>query len=606
MKPFLKSVGRALLVPVVFLTLSFLYLYPGTQALIERRTDVVLSDDTDLTTLPYANETLIQIFHERPTDLLFGAVFVDRGSPSCGAASWVTWGERWTTIAFSKLIPIEQLSTVFIYLLLASNGVVMYAFCRTIGWSRSLSYALAIAWAFCAYTLARSRVHTALAGTYHLPLIFLGLNLISRGKTWRSVIGAAFCFLLSTTTAHYLIITAAFLSPFYLVYLGIKREKGSWIRLALRTSGAVFPSVLFLIFCLKFPVPPRVQLSPDKLRPQLAQAPAGELHPFLTRFASRPIDYLTGDVANGALDTNPIRQQLNESVLSQLGDGIAHERAAGIRWIFLLILGLCPLLLFKVRSRNLNCEVAFFTVLGVFALWLSLSPTFFGIPGPSLWLHNLVEQIRVPSRANIFVHFAVLMIAGAVLHTLAHRFSFKNKKLLRLQKFVLLPGVLPALVIFELPPLLQKLPLAPIRPRMESLARERGSCGPGLHFPVTNFDYFEVHHYHFIQQMRGSDCVILNNDQTRGPELAMLNRFPYHPQFFKALNDPIEGPRIADQLEKFARCVPLTWIAFDAATSPAWREDLCRRLGWRLHTDLACTADSLASPLKNSAEECLK
>jgi hypothetical protein len=292
-------------------------------------------------------------------------------------------------------------------------------------------------------------------------------------------------------------------------------------------------------------------------------------------------------------------------VLSHLGTGNAsenapgnpHEHAAGIRWLFWALLLTVPWLLFKGWLRQSRRQVFFFFVFGAFCFWLSLAPQALGFAGPSEWLYHLVKAIRVPSRASILVHFSVLMIAGLILNELRTR---------GFGRWLLFPGVLPVLVLLELPPLLQAMPMAPVRPRFESLARENGSCGPGLHFPISNFDYLEVHHYHFIQRMRGNDCIILNNDQTRASELALLNRFPYLPQFFTALNDPIEGPKISASLETLVRCVPLKWIAFDPATSPAWREDFCKRLNWKLNADLICAGSSLEGPLNQKPEECLK
>jgi hypothetical protein len=596
----LRAFSRFLpLLPLVFfLVLTGLYLSPGTEALLEGRTDTVLSDDTDPSPLPYTYETLRRIFDHRPADFFFGAVVSDRGSPSGASALWIPWSEKWTVLAASFFIPYEQISTFFVYILLVANALAMYALCRYQAWSRNIALALAMAWAFNPYTLARAKVHMALAGTFHLPLIFLGLLLIVKGRDGRSLVFAALCFLAATTTAHYLIITAAFVSPFYFLYLGIQRDRLPWARLIGRTLLATLPAVLFLLFCLKFPVPPHAQLSLEKTRPQsLLDVPEGTLHPFLTRFAVRPSDYLTGNVAFGELDLNPLRGQLNSWTLSHLGESFAHERAAGIRWLFLTIVGCLPYLFYRRSLTAAEGPILFFTGFAAFGFWLSLAPGALGIPGPSEWLYGLIKNIRVPSRANILVQFSFLMMAGLVLNEI---------KLRRFARWLLIPGLLPALVIIELPPLLQAMPMAPIRPRYESLARENGSCGIGLHFPVTNFDFFEVHHYHFIQRMRGSDCIILNNDQTRAPELALLNRFPLVPDFLKALNDPLDGPKIAASLESLVRCIPLNWIAFDPATSPAWRESFCQRLNWKLNSELVCIGPSLDAPLTNQPSECLK
>ncbi|MEK7356277.1 MAG: hypothetical protein AAB250_07495, partial [Bdellovibrionota bacterium] len=199
MKRAALNVGLA----VILISLTYFYLYPGSQAIVDGRIDTMISDGTDPAPLPYAYDQMVQTWHEKPHRLFFGAVHIDAADPQYGANFWFPWNERLAVILGSYFFPIEQLYGVMLFGLLLMNALCMYLLGRYLGWARTISFGLALAWGFSCYTRARAKVHGSLAGIYHLPLIFLGLYLVVRGRSKRSLALAALALLGAATVAHY-------------------------------------------------------------------------------------------------------------------------------------------------------------------------------------------------------------------------------------------------------------------------------------------------------------------------------------------------------------------------------------------------------------------
>jgi hypothetical protein len=165
------SIGIVLLT----LVLTYFYLAPGFEALLEGRRDRVMSDGTDGASLPGAYDALIQTWRTYPSRMFYGSVYMERLDPEKGSAYTAPWNERWLVVLSSYFVPVEQLSTALVIWLMLINVFCMYQLGRYLQWPLAIRYGLSIAWAFCCYTRARAKVHMALAGIYHLPLIFLGL-----------------------------------------------------------------------------------------------------------------------------------------------------------------------------------------------------------------------------------------------------------------------------------------------------------------------------------------------------------------------------------------------------------------------------------------------
>lgn len=579
---------------LVFVGLTYAYLYPGSRALVEGRHDIVLSDDTDMAPLPQMYANILSTWKAHPSWLFYGTVYSENVNPQTGTNYWMSWNERWLTVWLSPFIPLEQLSTGIAFVILILNALLFLMMARYFRWPWPLAFGLAIAFAFCPFVRARAKVHMDMAAIYHLPAIFLALGLIVRGRSCRSLAAAAALLLLACSVIHYFLVTSIFLSPFFLAYLFVNRTasphdvKSRFWRLGL----ASLPAFLFLLFNYTHMLPSSARMSAKQAVPHSVPTNMG-LHPFLSVYAAHPIDYLGGDIAlhNSATDWNPLREKINEQILTHLGHGNSHERTNGIRWS-LLVLALVALI---VGRRRL--EPWYFFIFGLFCFCLSLSPQSLGY-GPSAWLYDLVPQIRVPSRAGICVHFAVLMLVGFWLTEVWNKKSSR-----RWGRWAIC--LLPLLMVAEDPPLVQGMPMSPVRPAFAELQPSAGPCGVGLYVPFVNDDVMPAIYYHFQQRLRGSDCTYLNAFNGFSPEAsALLRVLPPTPEF---IHDITRNLIVKDQLLHLARCTPLSWMVFDESLPQDWAERTCHDLGWHVATSdpRLCLSPLKGAPMVNSPSQCL-
>ena len=160
---------------LLFIALTYVYLNPGGRAMLDGRTDIALGDGTDSAPMPYYYDLLLQTWKNHPSRLFYGSVYFESIDPEHGTPMWHPWNERWLVILSSKFIPLEQLTTAYLFWLFVLNGFFMFLLGRYLGWPWPISLGIGIAWAFNCFTRARAKVHLALAGIYHLPLIFLRL-----------------------------------------------------------------------------------------------------------------------------------------------------------------------------------------------------------------------------------------------------------------------------------------------------------------------------------------------------------------------------------------------------------------------------------------------
>ena len=558
---------KNLSVAIFFAVLSVCYLYPGFSPVFNGDTSQVMSDGTDAATLPYQYGVLLEAMRERPADLFFGAVPARHLNSPEGYPLWIPWSERAIVLFWSFFTPLEHLSTVYAGTIMLLNALCMYALGRLMGWSRAVALAMAIAWAFCPFTRGRAQVHVGFAGTYHIPLAMLSLFWATRGK----VLSAVFGFLAVAMAPHYFVITLVALSPLFLLATWAYRpwEKRGWLHLGV----AVLPMIALLAWCYLKPLPAQLLESGLAGHPPSGQTAGSDAHEFLTRFAARPIDYLTGDIALGPEDINPARGTLSDWVYEDMGYSNPHERANGIRWF---VCGLAILsLIFWQAERRFKIAVL---LLGAVAFWLSL-----GGAGPAYWLYSLVSQIRVPSRAGIFVNFAAILLAGTFLR------GWNGRWLI----------VLPMIAILELPPFLQGMRVFPVRPRLQSLSTE--SCGTGMYYPYVAGNWGVLQSYYFQQEMRESRCGILNRVWPTEFSERMYQRMGLTTDRLNAINSGRDG--VNEDLKHFAKCVPLSWIVFDPQTSAAARIGLCTELGWQMTEPRVCKGPNL--PLVRKPAECI-
>lgn len=598
-----------LLLLALSLGLTYAYLYPGSQALLTGDTARVMSDDTDPADLPYTYDQTLRTWAEHPSRFLYGSVYIDGRDPERGLPLWMSFGERFSVITLGQFVPLEQLSTAVVALALLANAAAFFALTRTLGWSTWIGLALSLAWAFNPFTRARAQVHPAMAAIYHLPLIFLALTLIARGRDRRSLGLAALALLGAGCVNHYFLITTFFLSPLFLVFL-FTNANGERTRVFKRLALAAVPLVVLLGFALSHPVPPDARVSMLEAVPRTGDAPDGHVHPFLTAFAADPRDFLTGDLAlpPGPSDWNPAKNAFARAVLANTNFGNAHEHTNGIRWL-LLALAVVALATAGQTSREDRRARWLYAGFGAFCFWLTLPPIAEAPElSPSYWLWSLVPQIRVPSRAGIGVHFAVLMLAGLWLAAPVTR-----AWLARVHKVLLLPGVLATAIVLEYVPFYPEMPLASMRPAWAELSRTQtsarspaqaaipGACR-GLFFPFVNNEALSVLFYQNLQRLRGSDCMALNA-LTDPVMLERLTRL--FPPDLGYLNQLDKNFAASAQLKQLARCVPLTFIAFDPHVPVAWSARLCDELGWQAAPEGLCLNRGPAAVTPRSVRECL-
>ena len=579
-----RRLGAPVLAAVAFFILTYGYLYPGSKLLFEGNPSQVMSDDTDPVTTPFYYAALIRAYAERPADLLYGAVVLDRGHPTHGLATWVSWFERWFVVFANPWMPVEQISTAFVFCILMMTALGMYAWARALRWPEPVAIAAAIAWAFNPYTRLRAQVHFALAGLYHLPLIFLGLELIARRRGYRSLVIAAGCFLLACTTFSYLIVVAAALTPFYFAYLYARGTSGFRVG-AGRLIVAGLPAVLFLLWNVARPIPPSAGLTRAEAFPKTGEVTGDEAyHGFLKLHAARPLDYLGSDVGLPGPSPEWVwpKRWINAHTLDSIGGGHPNERSNGIRWVFILIAAVALL-----RARGPERRVIWmFAAFAFFCFWLSLPPNrpFTGA-GPSGWLWKLVPQVRVPSRAGIGVHFGILAMVG--FFTSARRAGWGRLLIL----------ALPVLAVLEYPPFTGNISVAAIRPALTHLARG-GHCGTGILYPPSINEEFEAQRYYYFQQrLRGMDCHFLNALGEPAPAADLRRRFPRRP-----VGDDADADE--DQVIRLARCLPLDWIVFDELVTEARRTSICTKLGWSSVDRFSCVNPALPAGTTRPPQTC--
>jgi hypothetical protein len=214
----------------------------------------------------------------------------------------------------------------------------------------------------------------------------------------------------------------------------------------------------------------------------------------------------------------------------------------------------------------------FFTLFGIFCFWGSLSPS---ITSPylnfSFLVHNIIPQYRVPNRVGIGVMFSLIMISGIFL---------KNLVLLTKNKFI--PQlVFVFLIIFELPPFLQGMPLSSISAKTPPLT-EFNSCGVGISIPYYSENNNTLNYYRILQQLRETECHLINAPKSSKLDDLLSNNFSWE------LINQKNISKIASKLKLFSNCAEINWILF---TFPLFQNEgmeLCNALDWNWYETGVC------------------
>ncbi len=596
----------------------------------------VMSDGTDAATLPYQYSLVQHWLKTSPSFLLYGSIFNPFSDAPVGSTLWMSWIEKVVAVVAMPFVSLEQMSTFVALALMVLNGWCCYLLCRSFNWPKPLCVALAICWAFNPYVRARSKVHIALAAIYFLPLTFLALNLVKKCSDKKSLAWAAFAFFVAALAPQYYLIITAFVAPFLIWYVLLGAEKSAWIQKLTRLGIASVPAVALVLWTFFKPVPSSV-ISPNlTLRPTTGQtSPDQELHPFLNTFGARLSDFVSGDVGIGPSDFNFIRGAINHSIYENKFDGSnPHERSNGIRWTLFALVFIGLYFWFNKESRSqhfsdiANSYIVFFSIFTLTAIWMSLSPNTFGLESlmPATWFFHLISQYRVPSRAGIFVHFGMLMLAGIFASHLIYKLKKSSQKKKdksqaiaessffeslfasdpssKWKRRLALPMALPIIVLLDFPPFMNAMPVAPISARYQKLidSTDQDTCGAGLYFPYVSHTYALKEMYYFMQQLRGSKCDYLNKAKNDEGNQNLLRRFALHPQVMQAIQQ--NNPNFQNGFIQFARCVPLEWVVFDAQVPQTWQADTCQKLGWQLDSQGVCRSSVKNIKILKTPEQC--
>lgn len=575
-------------VVILFLGLAFAYISPTGSYLLENRQDLTLSDGTDPVAAPHHYGLVIQSFHENPLNLFYGSTPTHGHNAPEGSPMWNGVLERWVVVALSPFVALEQMSAAWVIISMLLTGLAMCVFARAMNWAWPISLGLGMAWAFSAFVRARAKVHPGFVGLYHLPLICLAFLVLSRGKTWRSIAGAAALLLVASMVSHYFLLMTGFCGLFFLgFYIIQERKRGkdlplrSWKKSTARLILAVLPALLFNLSNVVFPVPAEMKGQLTQVFPGTGESAAWP-HPYLEFFAARPLDYFTGDTGVSLQDIFPLKEAVNKLNFAAGAMGNAHERTNGIRWSLWLILILGSVILIKNRRQKPHTEsslILLFWGLFLFSFCLSLPPSYFAnYLSPAVWLNSLISQFRVSSRAGILVHFAVLVLCGLIL---AQGFAGANAKRRRLF------WIFPALVLLEFPPVFNPMPAAQILPRFASLqGRPVQECRLGMSFPYVSASLGTLEFYYFLQQMRGSRCRVINSTSINARDQKLAVKLGLTSQTIEQLQR--NDPRLSETLLDTADCLRLDFLVFDSRINPAWQQDVCLRWQGRLDTQGVC------------------
>lgn len=592
----LKAVALEGAIVTLLLTVAaYFYLAPGSGELLRGNATVMVGDGTDSVTLPWQYRQVLDVFHARPQDLLFGAVYTDQINAPEGAGSFIPFIERFFVLGLAPFMSTDLMPTAIVWGLMVLSGLCFHAYGRVLGWPRAVAFALALAWAFNPFTRARAVVHNAMVGTYWAPLVLMALYVLARPPrrltSRASTIVAGALLLFAVFAAHYYVMIAAIMAPAFLLYYALLLPRSaSRLRAAARLAAATAPAAIFVLWSLAVPVPSYGARALEKV-----VAVRSETGLMLAIGGAHPEDYVLGDLKLGARDLVPARAKLTRAVIAGAPDN-RHERTNGIRWSVLAACGALGIVLTSRRLRRRLSPTA--RVLGVLAVaiggWaflFSLSPQGLRVYdfdlGPIQLVAKVFPRFRVPNRIGIMVHLAALVGAGVLLTHV-----FEKRLIGRSARAWVLSAVLPIIVLLDYAPL-HPMPLAAILPPLTELEAP-GGCGYGMTVPYVTWGLRDEDYYEVIARVRGTSCKVLHSAYlTREDEILRL-----------AVGLPsYQGD--ARAAEDVARCAGASWSVFRLDMPEERKRAFCADMGWSMVGANACRAPAGPRPKPRSLRECV-
>jgi hypothetical protein len=572
----LSVVLELALVAMGLLFVGYVYLSPASGALLRGDGSVMIGDDTDAITNPLQYAIVLDTLRHAPGRLLFGAIHTAQlGAPE-GEALFIPFIERAFVLLFALFLEPDLMPTAMVWALMVLTGTSLYGCGRVLGWPRALCFALAIAFAFTPYTRARGTVHIALVGLYWAPMVLAALHLLARPPKLlatgsRAVAVAAGLLLLSAFAAHYYVIMAAVLAPFFAWFYAYMLPRGAaWLGAARRLVVAAAPAVAFVGWTALAPTPPGV-------RPHVANVKASSAvtDEYLHAYGAHAIDFVAGDVKLGERDLLPWRARLTRAVRAEVRDN-RHERTNGIRWTLLVALALAPAVLAAHRHRRLLDEherrlAVSAIALAILASLLAISPdglrAFDTELGPVQLVARLLPRYRVPNRMGTMVNLAAVLAAGTLLAAWARGRRRRGAVL----------SALPLVMLADYAPL-DPVPLQPIRPRRSELAQGEPACGAGITLPYVSWSSPNADFYRVEAELRGTSCRLI------------------HAGYLTDEDGKLEAalgtvPLIVGDLERaraFASCTRASFVLFRLDLPADTRRSFCAAMGWSWIGEDAC------------------
>lgn len=580
----------------LFVVAGFLWFMPATSHLVRGDASIAIGDGTDSITIPWQYQLVLDTLKEAPSRFFFPGIYSDQVSAPAGQAVFMPYSERALVVFFAPFMRPDLMPTAVIWAYVVISGVAMYGCGRLLGWQRTLALALALAWAICPFTRARSVVHNAMVGVFFAPLVIAGLRVVAgspRKLGWSSrtdmLVGGGLFFVAVTAAHYYLLMLIGFAPAFLALYVALLPRGAPVARSIGRLFVVALPALLLLLWTRTMPLSPSDARRAAAAQPDAALV-AKQADNYLHWYGAHAAHYLAGDVVFGDRDVNPWRKAITSAIRAHRDN--PHEQTNGIRWIAIACSGALAIVTTQKRlRRSLTADekrVAIFGLaVGAAAFFLSFSPQairYYDTEiGPSKYFAKVFPQFRVSNRMGLLVHFAALLCTG----TFVSAFVRRSRSSWRMP----IGGALFAIVLFEYLPL-HGVVMSRIPPAWTELQPKSGPCGTGLQVPYASWDANEGRYYRAQSEVRGTTCKIIHGGYLTPQDARMR----------VALSDIAFTPADRERSVAFARCTRASWAQFSSETPDDFKRAYCADLGWTFVRPDACRSSAAPTEARGPLE----
>lgn len=582
----------------LFVIAGYVWLHPASKELLAGNASVMVGDNSDSVTNVWQYQLVVDTLRREPLHLFWGALFSDQMVFPAGQPVFIPYSERLIVLLLAPFMRVDLMPTAVAWSYSVLAGLSMYVCGRSFGWSRLLSFSLALAWAVNPYMRARAEVHIALDAIYFAPMAVTAVRVLAGAPPplgWArrtELLVSALLFLGASCTAHYYLMLLVGFAPMFALLYAVLLPKGTkWKGATLRLAIAVAPSLLLVATTAFAPLPAR-EAAIVARGAATAQDVRAINRRELANYGAEPIDFAGGDVRFGDRDVNPLRAAVTRTIRKEARFNF-HERTNGIRWVVLAgFAALVPMLSWPRLRRRLTRDqcrlgaVALLVAFIAFELALGLSEERFGNieRSPILYFTRLFPAFRIANRIGILIHFAALVGAGIVLHSL----SAGRRQILA--------GAFGLCVLVEYLPL-HPVILAPVAIRRDGLAAAAngGACGAGISVPYLTHGFEAEDYYLTATELRGTSCKLIHSTYSSREDDQLRER----------LSSKSWDEASLARIVTFARCTRASWAIFRLDAPEAFRNDFCARLGWSFVTADSCRGDASELGPARDVRECV-